>query len=65
MRMMEVVNNYTATVYYRGNMDESGNLIRSSTIVNNDISKITPDDGQLVKWKVEYRIKRFPRMLAS
>lgn len=26
-RLMEVINNYTATVYYRGNINENGNFI--------------------------------------
>ena len=47
--MMEVKNNFVATVYTRYNIDETGT---------------SQDDGQQVKWKVEFRIKRFPKQLA-
>lgn len=61
MRLMEVVNNFAATVYYRGNIDENGTIIRQSTILNSNLSELKKDHGQQVKWKVEYRITRFPR----
>lgn len=28
-RLMEVINNYTATVYYRGNIDENGKFVEN------------------------------------
>ena len=46
MRMMEVVNNYTATVYFRGSVDETtGSIMKMSTITHNDISNIDEDKG--------------------
>ena len=46
MRLMEVINNTTATVYYRGNIDDNGTLIRQSTILYSDINDLKDaDDG--------------------
>ena len=43
---MEVINNTTATVYYRGNIDDNGTLIRQSTILYSDINDLKDaDDG--------------------
>ena len=59
---MEVINNYTATVYYRGNINENGNFIdtRNEDGEDQDL-KTNKDCGQLVKWKEDFRITRFPR----
>ena len=62
MRLMEVVNQFTATVYYRGNIDEHGLIRMATTIKETDLSQLKDTDhGQQVKWQVEYRIPRFPR----
>ena len=55
--MMEVINNFIATVYRRVNIDDEGNVIPES--------KFDEDDGQVVKWVVDYQIKRFPRSLVD
>ena len=45
MRMMEVINNLTATVYYRGNVDEAtGKFDHSSTILKVQDKKNPPKD---------------------
>ena len=48
--MMEVVNTFYATVYRRVNVRQPDDI---------------EDCGQLVKWKVDFRIKRFPKLLAQ
>ena len=52
--MMEVVNTFYATVYQRVNVHQ---------VVDDDTKQ--EDNGQLVKWKPEFRIKRFPKLLAQ
>ena len=58
--MMEVINNTVATVYYRANIDSrTGKSLRGIDALDED------DFGQEVKWSVDYRIKRYNRMLLS
>ena len=46
MRMMEVVNNFTATVYYRGTIDdEEGKFQRQTTIIKTPKEELPEDDG--------------------
>ena len=52
---MEVINNYVATIYHRVNVDEG-----DKTIIEEDAKT---DTGQLVSWKVKYRINRYPTSL--
>ena len=68
---MEVVNNYTATVYYRDDIGrhDAATIMRRETksVILEDLN-IGDDDydqGSLIKWKVEFRIKRFPKLLAK
>ena len=67
--MMEVVNNYVATVYYRVNFEPEGTdyqLDQMSMSTNAQrISNPGQDYGQEVKWRVDFRIRRFPRDLAE
>ena len=58
--MMEVINDFVATVYYRVNVDEE-----TGKSLNLD-DKVTPmpDIGQYVSWKVSYHIKKFPKFMA-
>ena len=55
--MMEVINTFYATVYRRVNV--------SKTNEYQDEHHPDEDNGQLVKWKVDFRIKRFPKLLAQ
>ena len=52
---MEVINNYVAIVYHRVNVDED-----DKTMIKENAKT---DIGQLVKWKVKYRINRYPTSL--
>ena len=46
MRMMEVVNNFTATVYYRGTIDDKGGeFLRQTTIMKTPKEELPKDDG--------------------
>ena len=69
-RMMEVINNQIATVYYRVNFFSEG----TDVILDQNLS--TPQDhqtldnkcqdhGQEVKWRVDFRIRCFPKTLAQ
>ena len=55
---MEVVNDYIGTVYKRVNVDSEGKSLKY------EMSE-KEDNGQLVKWKVKYNIKRFPKTLVE
>ena len=48
--LMEVINNFTATIYKRENVS---------------IGIDEEDCGQLVRWKILYRIKSYPRSLMT
>ena len=62
---MEVTNNFIATVYYRVDVDALGQTIaKLGRIDENGEAIEVADHGQQVKWKVDFRIKRFPRSLA-
>ena len=52
-RLMEVINNFVATVYYRINKTDNKNVDEPDK----------EDCGQQVKWKVEFRMNRFPTSL--
>ena len=51
--MMEVINNFAATVYKRVNIDKMGKSVNAEVDENQDY-------GQQVKWKVAYRIAKYP-----
>ena len=57
---MEVINNYTATVYKRHNIDNAGH-----SVYQKQEEKSEADQGQQVKWKIAYRISRFPHSIAK
>ena len=61
-RLMEVINNFVAIVYYRVNVDDKLRSIYHKDH-ENDVQFEDEDNGQLVKWKVDFRIRRFPRSL--
>ena len=65
-KLMEVVNNFIATIFYRVNIDDTGKSIRSTDQDKAKLfKKIEEDNGQQVKWKVDFRIKRFPKSLTQ
>ena len=53
---MEVINNFIGTVYKRVDIDDEGKDMPSMRI---------DDEGQIVRWKIEYNIKRFPKSLVD
>lgn len=55
---MEVVNNIFATVYQRTNIDKDGHSVKQ-------IDTEQKDEGQHVKWKVDYHIRRYPTKLCQ
>ena len=62
---MVVINNFIATVYQRSDVSiaDGSEFLGHSTSDNEIHSSAKYDRGQQVKWKVEYRIKRFPTSL--
>ena len=62
---MEVINNYTATVYERVNIDGAGRSVRPESMEDLTRSSDKADHGQQVKWKPEYRISRYPQSIAK
>ena len=54
---MEVINNFVATVYHRYNLTDSNEIIEGSIGAE--------PEGQAIRWKPKYRIKRFPTTLGS
>ena len=58
--MMEVINNFIGTVYYRANVDDEGNKIEYNFGDEPD-----EDEGQAVKWFELFKIKRFPKALVE
>ena len=62
-RLMEVVNNFVATVYRRVNVDKQGRSIGNKD--PDTLYEDCRDHGQQVKWQVEYRIKKFPTKLSE
>ena len=66
--MMEVINNFIGTVYYRANVDDEGNKIDNSSSMlmgHADDALLDEDDGQAVKWFELFKIKRFPKALVD
>ena len=61
--MMEVTNNFIATVYRRASIDDTG---KSIMLEDEEMFGLVeePDDGQQVNWEVYYRISQFPTGLA-
>ena len=57
---MEVINNLAATVYTRVNIDSEGKAVHDRFASDRDA-----DTGQQVKWKLAYRINKFPAQLAE
>jgi len=55
--LMEVVNNYIATVYVRINLDENGKEVRGT--------QDAECCGQAVRWIPKFRIKQFPTALGT
>ena len=66
-RLMEVINDFIATVYERSNVDDiSGMSIATSKSISNIAEADEEDDhGQQVTWKVLYTIPSFPKVLAE
>lgn len=71
--MMEVVNNFFATVYERRNLvpekgiDGVTKLVKKSKEGDDEDSNQGDevDNGQMVKWIVKHRIRRFPQKLCQ
>ena len=62
-KLMEVINNFVATVYYR--VDAADENFEQDEELCDGLKPIQGDDcGQQVHWKVDYHIKRFPKHLA-
>ena len=61
---MEVINNSIATVYQRENIDDSGKSIKRN-FIEDELPNEQEDCGQQVKWKVSYRISRYPKSLCT
>ena len=60
-RMMEVINNTFAIVYSRRNIDGEGRAIEEFGIEEANVK----DHGQQIKWKIDFRIMRFPSILSQ
>ena len=71
---MEVINNFIATVYERIDITEDGRTLHMSTgdpfthshqpNKTQQHNSDSDDHGQMVKWKLKFRIQRFPTSLA-
>jgi hypothetical protein len=59
--MMEVINDSMATVYRRENIDDLGKSVKHQYLEDRE----QEDYGQQIKWKISYRIKRYPKRLCS
>lgn len=53
---MEVINDFIGTVYKRVDIDDDGDEMPNLKM---------DDEGQIVRWKIEYSIKRFPKSLVD
>ena len=66
-KLMEVLNNFVATIYTRSNVDRIGRSVTSMRLASSDPEHIEDllkeRQGQLVKWKVAHRVSRFPSSL--
>ena len=62
--MMEVINDFIATVYYRVNLDDNGRKSTNRNGLFEDVD-FSEDCGQPVKWIEKYKIKRYPKSLVD
>ena len=68
--MMEVINNFIATVYERVDVGADGRALLEASQEHDPFAQQYShhqpgrDRGQMVKWKLKFRIQRFPTSLA-
>ena len=63
---MEVINNFSATVYYRKNLENDDPPEQMFGVDEDyDENNKDRDHGQQVEWKIEYKISRFPTNISA
>ena len=62
---MEVINNFSATVYYRKNLQNDEPPEQIFGVDEDYNQKKDQDHGQQVEWKIEFKISRFPTNISA
>ena len=62
---MEVINNFSATVYYRKNLQNDDPPDQMLGVDEDYNDKKDSDHGQQVEWKIEFKISRFPTNISE